>query len=76
MSILLTVRPRGIVADGLARPLVGDLFRGEIGVPREAAEGVEIGEGQRRAEPCMRPMPATPTMPPRAEGRLCRRRSV
>ena len=39
--------------DGLARPLVGDLFGGEIRVPRETAEGVEVGEGERRAEPCL-----------------------
>ena len=32
---------------------VGDVFGLEIGIPCEAAEGVEIGEGERRAEPAV-----------------------
>ncbi len=40
-------------ADGLLDPFRGDFVRGEIGVPGEASEGVEICEGQRRAEPAV-----------------------
>ena len=40
-----------LVADRLAGPLLGNLLGGQVRVPREAAEGVEIGHGQRGAEP-------------------------
>ena len=36
----------GIGADCLERPLMGDVGRGKIRVPREAAEGVEVGQRQ------------------------------
>ncbi len=43
----------GVVGDGLTRPLIGDLLRSEIRVPREAAESIQICECQWRAEPCL-----------------------
>ncbi len=36
-------------ADGLPGPLDGDLVGGEVGVPGETAEGIEVGEGERGA---------------------------
>ena len=52
MSILVTVVDDfGIVADGLARSTLWQFPRGEVGIPGEAAEGVEVGHGERGAEP-------------------------
>ena len=49
----------------------------EVRVPREPAEGIEVGEGQRRAEPCIAAHAGHADHAARAaDGRRCRRESV